>query len=322
MTLKLILNLLFVLKLFKTLSNDLKESDFIVELNDGNTQKYLKENDYVLLMFMTEKCPNCQEFAPIYLETARLMKSTPHLNQIKFARIDGQINEETANKFNVKGYPMIKLISLKHGFAVDYLGNTKAESLLKFVEIRINKNTVEILNINQLNELENKKKLMLVLCGKNETFPQIFHQCNYLMMQHDDLEFYHTSNLEIMNNLNCSKDEPGLILLKNYDEKRLKYEENPFNSSNFEDWINIFSLPSLGKLSEEGIEYSLTHQTPSIILLTNDEESEETTILKQLIQSRAKKYRVTLISELRGKPFLCIQEIIVKLLENYLNTII
>ena len=96
----------------------------------------------------------------------------------------------------------------------------------------------------------------------------------------------------MINNLNCTNDNPGLVLLKNYDEKRMKFDDKPFNSSTFEDWVNIFSKPTLSKLTEEIIEYSLTHQTPSIILFSKDEDSEHTSLLKELVQTRAKKYRV------------------------------
>ena len=272
--------------------DDILESDYIKELHPKTFHNFLKENDYVLLEFYTEGCPHCQEFAPVFLEAAKDMKFTKELSQVKIAKIDGQKYEEITNTYDVKGFPDVKLISIKHGIQADYFGERKVESLIKFVKSRINKKVVELQSIKQLTLLESTKKHMLVICGKNETFPEIFKLGNKLIMQYDDLELFYTSNIEVTDNLNCTNNNPGLILIKNYDERRMKYDEKTFNSTHFEEWFNIFSLPTLVRLSDENIQISLQQQLPSVILITKDDESEETYELRQMLKSRAKKLRV------------------------------
>lgn len=288
--LQLFISLIFIIKTI--LSSDLLESEYIKEITSKNAIKFLKDNEYVLLEFYTQDCPHCEEFSPIFLEAAKQMKFMSNLNHVKIAKIDGQKHEEITNEYDVKGFPLLKLISLKHGFNVDYLGERKSENIVKFVENRIHKKIVQIDTIQDLHSLETNKKLMLVVCGNNETYPKIFQLGISMMMKHEDLEFFHTSNNEVMMNLNCTNDKPGLLLLKNYDERRLKYDQKTFNQSNFEEWVNIFSLPTLGKLTDESIEYSLLHLIPSVILITEDETSAESVFLNEIVKSRAIKYRV------------------------------
>jgi protein disulfide-isomerase A1 len=272
--------------------DDILESDYIKELHLKTFQNFLKENDYVLLEFYTEGCPHCQEFAPIFLEAAKEMKFTPELSQVKIAKIDGQKYEEVTNSYDVKGFPDVKLISLKNGIQADYFGERTVQSLVKFVKSRITKKVTEIESIKQLTLLEASKKHMLVICGRNETYPDVFKQGNKLMMQHDDLELFYTNNTEVMKNLDCTYDKLGLVLIKNYDERRLKYDAQTYNASHFEEWFNIYSLPTLVRLSDENIQISLQQQLPSVILITKNDDSDETYELRQLLKSRAKKLRV------------------------------
>jgi thiol-disulfide isomerase/thioredoxin len=253
----------------------------------------MKENEFVLLQFFTEGCPHCQEFAPIYLEAAKEMKFTKELSHVKIAKIDGQKNEEVTNSYKVQGFPDIKLISVQHGIQADFFGERKVEALLNFVRTRITKRMYSLNSTEELTKLENTKKLTLIICGKNETYPDLFDQLLKLMMNHEELEVFHTAVPSVTDNLECSNDKPGIVMIKNYDEKRLRFEVTPFNSSKFEDWFGVFSLPTLVNLTDENVQTSLQQNIPSIIMITKDENSPETLKLKKMFHTRAKLFRVS-----------------------------
>lgn len=289
------MKVLFMLPFLLSLSlcfEDVLESDYIKELHQKSFVQFLKDNEFVLLEFYTEGCPHCEEFAPVYLELAKEIKFIPELSHVKVAKIDGQKYEEITNSYKVQGFPDIKLLSVHHNFQADYYGERKVEPLLKFVRSRINKKMHYIGSIEQLKQIEETKKLSLIICGNNQTYPDVFTAINNMMMNHDDLESFFTNDTTTMKDLNCSPDKLGIIMLKNYDEKRLSYDSSPFNLTTFGDWFGVFSLPTLVKLTDENIQVSLQQNIPSIILITKDEDSPESKKMRDMFHTRAKRYRV------------------------------
>lgn len=74
------------------------------------------------------RCGHCKQFAPEYEKIAQTLKENDP--PIPVAKVDATIANTVASKFDVSGYPTIKI--LKKGEAVDYDGerSEKGECVL------------------------------------------------------------------------------------------------------------------------------------------------------------------------------------------------
>ena len=83
-----------------------------------------------LLFFYTDWCPHCKTAKPIWND---LKDTTPMINNVKINYIDVNCETETelAEKYNVDGYPTIKLI--KDNQVIEYDAKPDKETLLVFL---------------------------------------------------------------------------------------------------------------------------------------------------------------------------------------------
>ena len=105
---------------------------------------YVANNEYIkgqkqtsdvvdLYYFYTTWCPHCKKSMPIWKE----LKSDIGDNKFKgyrinFLEVDCDKDKETADKFNVQGYPTIKLV--KGNTVIDYDAKPSKDTLMEFLK--------------------------------------------------------------------------------------------------------------------------------------------------------------------------------------------
>ncbi|KAK2502931.1 hypothetical protein MC885_011153 [Smutsia gigantea] len=111
---------------------EVKDENGVLVLNDANFDNFVADKDTVLLEFYAPWCGHCKQFAPEYEKIAGALKENDP--PIPVAKIDATSESALASRFDVSGYPTIKI--LKKGQAVDYEGSrTQEEIIAKVKEI-------------------------------------------------------------------------------------------------------------------------------------------------------------------------------------------
>lgn len=98
------------------------------EYNQGKTGL-----EYVdMYFFYTEWCPHCKTAKPVWYDFKKQMDGK-QVNGIKinFYEVDCDKDSETADKFNVKGFPTIKLLKGKQ--IIEYDAKPSSDTLHEFV---------------------------------------------------------------------------------------------------------------------------------------------------------------------------------------------
>ncbi|KAF7247940.1 Protein disulfide-isomerase A4 [Varanus komodoensis] len=112
--------------------SEVKEENGVLVLNDENFDTFVEGKDTVLLEFYAPWCGHCKQFAPEYEKIAKVLKENDP--PIPVAKIDATSASAVSGRFDVSGYPTIKI--LKKGQPVDYEGSrTEAEIVAKVKEV-------------------------------------------------------------------------------------------------------------------------------------------------------------------------------------------
>ncbi|KAF4075838.1 hypothetical protein AMELA_G00223500 [Ameiurus melas] len=111
-------------------STEVKEENGVLVLTDGNFDAFIEDKDTVLVEFYAPWCGHCKQFAPEYEQIAQTLKENDP--PIPVAKVDATVASALASKFEVSGYPTIKI--LKKGEAVDYDGARTEKAIVERVK--------------------------------------------------------------------------------------------------------------------------------------------------------------------------------------------
>uniref|UniRef100_A0A8C8R4S2 Protein disulfide-isomerase A4 n=1 Tax=Pelusios castaneus TaxID=367368 RepID=A0A8C8R4S2_9SAUR len=110
--------------------SEVKEENGVLVLNDANFDTFIADKDTVLVEFYAPWCGHCKQFAPEYEKIAKTLKENDP--PIPVAKIDATAATTVAGRFDVSGYPTIKI--LKKGEAIDYDGSRTEDAIVAKVK--------------------------------------------------------------------------------------------------------------------------------------------------------------------------------------------
>ena len=84
---------------------------------------------------------------------------------VTFGNIDATIQEKVASRFDIKGYPTLKMFI--DGVPVDYEGGRKSEDIIAWIERKVLKKSEEINTVEQLEKIKEEHSVLLVYFGEN-----------------------------------------------------------------------------------------------------------------------------------------------------------
>ena len=122
----------------------------IIILNDSNYSDEIKKYESLFLIFYSSPCQNCKMYMPHFI---RLSHYSFDFNLgIKFAKVDGKLNDKIVKEYNIESYPTIILFYKNKLYY--YNKEITSAGLLKFYE--------KIKN-GPIRELKNLRDLEIVL---------------------------------------------------------------------------------------------------------------------------------------------------------------
>jgi protein disulfide-isomerase A6 len=104
-------------------------------LTDSNFEEAIAANDLLLVEFYAPWCGHCKQLAPTWEKVATKLNG-----KVKVAKVDATVESATAQKYNVRGYPTIKLFPAgkkTDSSVLDYEMERSESALLEFARKHI-----------------------------------------------------------------------------------------------------------------------------------------------------------------------------------------
>ena len=116
----------FVFSAFLATSTALYSSKSpVIQLTDGSFKEMLKSDEVWLVEFYAPWCGHCKNLVPEWEQAAKSLKGV-----VKVAALDGTAFESVMRKYDVKGFPTLKIFGQNKKDPIDYQGERKADSIV------------------------------------------------------------------------------------------------------------------------------------------------------------------------------------------------
>ncbi|KAL7613126.1 hypothetical protein Lser_V15G05937 [Lactuca serriola] len=231
-----------------------EEKEYVLTLDHSNFSEIVSKHNFIVVEFYAPWCGHCQQLAPEYEKAASALSS--HDPAIVLAKIDANAeeNKEFIEKFEIQGFPTIKILRNGGENVQDYKGPREADGIVTYLKKQVGPASYEIKTSEDVESLIDHKKIFIV-----GIFPKFSGEeyDNFMILAEklrSDYDFGHTTNPELLPRGESSITKPTLRLLKPFDE--LFVDSKEFNVEAMEKFIEEASTP-LVTLFDQSPEYAV-----------------------------------------------------------------
>ncbi|XP_066578103.1 protein disulfide-isomerase A4 [Amia ocellicauda] len=187
-------------------------------LTKDNFDDVVNEADIILVEFYAPWCGHCKRLAPEYEKAAKeLSKRTP---PIPLAKVDATVESEIASRFEVSGYPTLKIFRKGKGF--EYNGPREKYGIVDYMSEQAGPPSKQVQTLKQVQEFIKEGDDVVVVgvfTSDQDAAYEIYQEaCNNLR---EDFKFHHTFSNEISKFLKAS---PGQVIMMQPEKYHSKYE--------------------------------------------------------------------------------------------------
>ena len=138
-------------------SSNVDESN-VLSLTKDTFDDAVKNNKYLLVKFVAPWCGHCKALAPAYAAAAKQLAESG--SEIKLASVDATIEQELAQKFDVKGYPTLKFFS--DGTTFEYTGGRSQDDIVSWLKKKTGPAADELKTVDELNKLKESDDVVVI----------------------------------------------------------------------------------------------------------------------------------------------------------------
>jgi len=101
------------------------KTDVVIATAESFKQEVLKDNGVVIAEFFAPWCGHCKQLTPEYEKAATALKGV-----VKLVAVDATAHESLAQKYQIQGFPTIKVFGADKRSPVDYQGARTADAII------------------------------------------------------------------------------------------------------------------------------------------------------------------------------------------------
>ncbi|XP_020274383.1 LOW QUALITY PROTEIN: protein disulfide-isomerase-like [Asparagus officinalis] len=218
-----------------------QEDSSVLTLDASNFDEAIAKHPFVVVEFYAPWCGHCKNLAPEYEKAASVLSK--HDPPVVLAKVDAndEVNRELATKYEVSGFPTLKIFRDEGKNIQEYKGPRDADGIVEYLKKQVGPASAEVKSSDDVANLINDKKVIIV-----GIFPEFSGQEfeNFMSVVDklcSEYEFIHLSDAKLLPHRDSSVKGPVVRLLKPFDE--LSVDCQDFNVEALENFIEVGSVP-------------------------------------------------------------------------------
>ncbi|CAF3422000.1 unnamed protein product [Rotaria sp. Silwood1] len=263
-------------------TSNVDESD-VLSLTKDTFDDAVKTHKHILVKFVAPWCGHCKALAPAYAAAAKQLAESG--SEIKLASVDATIEQDLAQKYEVKGYPTIKFFS--DGVTFEYTGGRTQDDIVGWLKKKTGPAADELKTVDDLNKLKQASDVVVIGVFKDmdgDTAASFLQVAKTI----DGIPFGITSNADVLKELNVKQDT--IVLLKKFDEGRNDLTSS-IDESSIRQFIQENQLPIVVDFSAETAQKIFGGEIKVHVLLFASKKSSDYEKLREEFKTAAKTYR-------------------------------
>lgn len=210
------------------------------------------------------RCGHCKELAPEYEKAASMLRK--HDPPVVLAKVDAydEGNKELKDKYEVHGYPAIKIIRNGGSDVSGYAGARNADGIVEYLKKQVGPASIELRSALDATRSIGDKGVVLV--GIFPEFAGVEYE-NFMAVadkMRSDYDFFHTSDASILPHGDQNVKGPLVRLFKPFDE--LFVDSQDFDKDAIKKFIEVSGFPTVVTFDDEPTNHKFLeryYSTPS-----------------------------------------------------------
>lgn len=260
------------------------EASDVIKLTKDNFDDVIAKEKLVLVKFFAPWCGHCQAMAEDFKSAATELKG-----QAVLGDVDATVEEELAKKYNIDGFPTLKVFADGEELT-DYNGGRDKESMIKFIHRATLPSYVEIADKDAYKKFvaDNKGKNLLVAADLDDATMATFKKATFSLrdVMPDAIEFAYGASASSIEIDGIAKGEIYLLRLESDGSHRaMKFDsagEHPI-----EKFVKTAALPVFQEFTQENAELYTELSIPLVVGFYKDCEGDECKALEKVARAKA-----------------------------------
>ncbi|KAF7130493.1 hypothetical protein RHSIM_Rhsim10G0129000 [Rhododendron simsii] len=215
--------------------------DHVLTLDHTNFTDTVSRHNFIVVEFYAPWCGHCMKLAPEYEKAGSVLSS--HDPPVVLAKVDAnkESNKELANKYEIQGFPTIKIFRNGGKNVQEFKGPREADGIVAYLKKETGPASVEIKSVEDITSLINDSKIFVV-----GVFPKFsgeeFENFSALAEKlRSDYEFGHTLDAKLLPKDELSVNRPTIRLFKPFDELFVDFQD--FQVDAMQKFVEAASVP-------------------------------------------------------------------------------
>jgi len=246
----------------------------VLHLTASNFDQAIQDHAFLAVQFFAPWCSHCKTLAPEWEKAATRLKGDPSavLHGIALAAVDATVENSLAEKFQIAGYPSIKIFE---GHSTEnpstYDGPREADGIFTFLQSRVASASSELTTAAEVESLKSSGHVFVVNTNKVEEW-----WLNLAKSKRHVVQWCHTTNAVVMEALGVEADT--IVMIKDFDDVNPLFKGNA-NSSNVQEiieFVDYHRIPVAIHLKHNDEHWLQVvfepEENPNIFLFTNSRD--------------------------------------------------
>lgn len=276
---------------FALVAAKIEKEDGVAVLTGDNWDDFVSKENLVLVEFYAPWCGHCKRLAPDYAAAAKKLEGKVPLGKVD-ATEDG--NKELAEKFNVRGYPTLVVISDGGKVSAEYEGGRSVDEIVSYMEKQLLPTVTEVSLKKEIDDIIKNEKISFVgylLDTGSKLYEEFKSAANALR---NDIRFVHVTDKDVAEALNVTS--ATFVLYKSYDEPTTILEvKDDLTKDDIQKFISDNDLPLLDAIGPHNYRKYVSRSLPIGFVFIDPAQTEETEKLSAVAKQVAPKFRKTVL---------------------------